>query len=224
MAIRGVFFDAAGVFYYRPISTDEYALKVLRERGYARELRGDDLARHKALRSQANRGRLDPVHFWDEVLLMHGVQDPAERKALVGAITDHSDQVLPIPGGREALAGLRQRGFILGIVTDTIYPLDVKMRWLEHVGVAEYIDVVACSSELGEHKPEPALYLDAIRQAGLTPGESAFVGHDAGELAGARATGMATVAVNCDPGTEADYYAESLPDLLNLPIFRHTTK
>lgn len=223
MTIRGIFFDAAGVLYYRPTSTDEYALNVLRERGFAQELRRVDLARHKALRSQANRGRLEPERYWDELLSMHGVQDPEVRKALVKAITDHSDQVLPVPGGREVLAALRRRGFVLGIVTDTIYPIEVKMRWLAQVGVDEFIDVVACSSELGAHKPEPALYLDAIHRAGLTPGESAFVGHDAGELEGARATGMATVAVNCAPETRADFYAESLPDLLNVPIFRRIT-
>ena len=29
MAIRGIFFDAADVFYYRPMSTDGYALNLV---------------------------------------------------------------------------------------------------------------------------------------------------------------------------------------------------
>jgi len=102
--------------------------------------------------------------------------------------------VLAIPGGKEALAGLKQRGFVLGIVTDTIYPIDWKMRWLDKVGVAEFMDVVACSTVLGAHKPDPAMYLNALQQAHLAPSESAFVGHDAGELEGARKAGIATVA------------------------------
>ncbi len=221
MTIRGIFFDAADVLYHRPMPTDEYVASLLRERGFSHELRGEDMARGKELHSRANCGGLEPAVYWDALLSMHGVEDAEQRKELVTVITEYSDQVLPIAGGREALAGLKERGFVLGIVTDTIYPLEAKMRWLVQVGVAEFIDVVACSSELGAHKPEPALYLNAIHQAGLSPDESAFVGHDAGELEGARATGMATVAVNCDPETKADCHATSLLHLLSIPIFQH---
>ena len=223
MVIRGIFFDAAGVFYYRPMSTDGYASNLLKQKGYATELSAEDRMRQKALRSQANSGRLSPDEYWDRFLLMRGVAAAEERRTLVGKINDHSNQVLPLPGGREALAGLRQRGFVLGIVTDTMYPIEWKMRWLDTVGVAEFIDVVACSTVLGAHKPDPAIYLNALQQAHLTPGESAFVGHDAEELEGARKAGMATVAVNYGPDAMADYYARSLVDLLNVPIFQKNT-
>jgi putative hydrolase of the HAD superfamily len=93
------------------------------------------------------------------------------------------------------------------------------------VGVAEFIDVVACSTNLGVHKPDPTIYLNAVRDAHLTPVESCFVGHDARELEGARQVGMATVAVRYDRHARADYYAETLLDLLNVPIFQeHTPK
>ena len=142
-----------------------------------------------------------------------------DRKELLAKIDTYSDQVRAIPGGREALAGLKQRGFLLGVVTDTIYPIGRKMRWLNQVGVAEFIDVVACSTVVGAHKPDPAIYLDALRQAHLGPDESAFVGHAADELEGAHRAGLATVAVLYEPGASADYYAESLVDLLDVPIF-----
>jgi HAD superfamily hydrolase (TIGR01509 family) len=119
----------------------------------------------------------------------------------------------------ETLAALKKRGFVLGIVTDTIHPIGRKMRWLNQVGVAEFIDVVACSTVVGAHKPDPAIYLNALQQARLTPGQSAFVGHAADELEGARRAGLATVAVLYEPDARADYYVESLPDLLDVPIF-----
>jgi FMN phosphatase YigB (HAD superfamily) len=150
---------------------------------------------------------------------MLGVDSQVERKALVAKINVYSDQVRTIPGGREALAGLKQRGFVLGIVTDTIYPIGRKMRWLNQVGVAEFIDVVACSTVVGAQKPDPAIYRDALQQAHLRPYEAAFVGHAADELEGARSAGLATVAVLYEPDARADYYAESLLDLLNVPIF-----
>ena len=184
MLIRGILFDAAGVFYRRPESTGKYVANLLIEMGLPAELAAGDRPRHKALRSQANRGHLSPDEYWDQRLQMHSVAVAEERRVLVGRINDYSDQVLPIPGGREALAGLKQRGFLLGIVTDTIYPIERKMRWLNHVGVAEFIDVVACSTVVGAHR-----------------------------------AGIATVAVNYDPGARADYYVASLVDLLNVPIF-----
>jgi len=220
VAVKGIFFDAADIFYYRPMSTSNYAQSLLKQMGYGTEPSVEDWLRQQALLSQANRGEVGPDEYWDQILLMRGVASFEERKILTGKINAYSDNVLPIPGGREALAGLKQRGFVLGIVTDTIYPVERKMRWLEQVGVAEFIDVVACSTVLGAHKPDSAMYLNAVQQAHLTSDESAFVGHDAQELDGARRAGLATVAVNCDLDARADYYAQSLVDLLNVPIFR----
>jgi FMN phosphatase YigB (HAD superfamily) len=220
MAIRGIFFDAADVLYRRPEPTSAYVTRLLNERGLATELSAPDRKQQQTLRSQAKSGRLGPDEYWDQLLLMHGVADPDGRKLLVGQIINYSDRVLPISGGREALAGLKGRGFVLGIVTDTIYPLERKMRWLDQVGVARFMDVVACSTVLGVYKPNPAIYHYAVEQVHLTAGESAFVGHAAGELEGAHQAGLATVAVNYDPAARADYYALSLLDLLDVPIFQ----
>lgn len=219
MAIRGIFFDAAGVLYRRPDSTRAHAYQLLRKEGFSTELSASDQQRRKALRGQANVGRISAEDYWDQLLVMIGVSDPEKRRRLIGQIDDYSDSVLPIPDGRETLATLKQRGFILGIVTDTIYPIERKMRWLQQVGVAEFIDTVACSTVVGVQKPDPALYLNALEQSHLAPDESAFVGHAADELQGARQAGMATVAVLYEPGARADFYAESLVDLLDVPIF-----
>lgn len=219
MTIRGIFFDAADVLYRRPEPTGIYVSRLLAESGFSPEIPVQDRKRQQVLRSRAKSGQLSSDEYWDQRLQMHGVAAAEERRMLVGKISDYSGQVLPVPGGREALAGLKKRRFVLGIVTDTVYPLERKMRWLDQVGVGEFIDVVACSTVVGAHKPAPAIYLNALQQAHLTPSESAFVGHAADELKGARGVGLATVAVHYEPGARADYYAESLVDLLDVPIF-----
>ena len=139
---------------------------------------------------------------------------------MVRQIGDQARLVQPMPGAHESVEELKARGFLVGIVTDTIYPLSWKMSWLDQAGVAEFVDVVSCSSELGLKKPDPAIYLDAVRKAKLTVAESAFVGHDAGELAGARRAGLSTVAVLYELDAQADYYATTLMDLLDVPIFQ----
>jgi len=217
--IKGIFFDAAGIFYSRPKPTGNYALNLLKQKGFSTEPSPEDLERQKDLRAEAGRGQVSYKAYWDQFLLMRGVTDPEQRKTLARQIVNYSNSVIPVPGGREVLAGLKQRGFILGVVTDTMYPLEWKMLRLAKVGVAEFMDVVACSTVLGAHKPDPSMYSNALQQAHLTPDEAAFVGHDARELEGARKAGMATVAVNYGLEAKADYYCKSLLDLLNVPMF-----
>jgi HAD superfamily hydrolase (TIGR01509 family) len=219
--IRGIFFDAAGVFYDRPETTRAFALRLLREHGYASP--GEPTgARHERgpAEREAMRGNLSPEAYWDGFLQRRGMQTAAERAEAVRAILAHTHRVYALPGGREALSGLKARGFLLGVITDTMYPLEWKMSWLASVGVADLFDVVACSTELGVHKPDPAIYRNALAQSGLRAAEAAFVGHDARELAGARQLGMATVAVHYDPDAQADYYVDSLLGLLDVPIFQ----
>ena len=49
-------------------------------------------------------------------------------------IIDYST-MFPRAWRRETLQGLKQRNFLVGIVTDTMYPLEWKIRRLEKVGV-----------------------------------------------------------------------------------------
>jgi putative hydrolase of the HAD superfamily len=218
--IRGIFFDATDVFYARRESATTFALNLLKSLGLRADVSEEDRARLQSLREQATEGRIGYAEYWDTFLRLRNVTDASQRKTMVKQIVEHVHQVVAIPGGREAMRGLKQRGFVLGIVTDTMYPVEWKMAWLARARVAEFVDVVACSTVLGAHKPNPEIYLHALRQARLQPSEAAFVGHDAGELAGARQAGMKTVAVNYDPEAKADYYCKSLVDLLNVPIFQ----
>jgi FMN phosphatase YigB (HAD superfamily) len=224
MAIKGIFFDAANVFYERTEPTNRIIRQWLTAHGYPHQLSEVHRARQRALLDQASGGHISPNVYWDSVLTLYGVNAAPERATLIEKILAHVHIVRAIPGGRETLISLKQRGFLLGIITDSIYPVAWKMRWLESVAVSDLIDMVTCSSALGVHKPDPAIYLHAVQRAKLAIAESAFVGHDTAELAGAQSVGLATVAVLYDPEARADYYAETLPDLLNVPIFRSSVE
>jgi len=76
------------------------------------------------------------------------------------------------------------------------------------------------SGVLYKRDEHPLHYALRLIKAHLSPHQAAFVSHDARELAGAHQVGMATVAVLGDPEIKADYYAETLPDLLNVPILQ----
>ncbi len=223
MRIRGIFFDAAGVFYDREEKVSGLVARRLGELGYSDRLSSEDEERRDILHTAANEGRMSHDDYWVQVLQLYGVSRPDVRDQLKEQALAQTFNVFAYPGGRETLAELQARGFVLGIITDTIYPLEWKMAWLCKVGVAEYIKIISCSSVLGAHKPQPEMYFDALRQARLLPAEAAFVGHDATELEGARCAGMVTVAVNRDAAAKAEYYVDSLIGLLGVPIFQKTS-
>jgi len=217
--IRGIFFDAHGVLYDREESTWHHASRLLTARGYTGDLAGAVRDRLIDLNNQASTGRITAETFWDEFLRAHGVADAAVRSGVMRDILAQTHRVVAVPGAASTLAALKRRGLILGIITDTIYPLGWKMQWLAGVGVAPYIDVVACSTAIGVRKPDAGIYRHALQQAGLTAAEAVFVGHESRELEGARQVGMTTVAVNDDLDARANYTVTSLAGLLTLPLF-----
>jgi len=218
--IEGIFFSTFGVLYKRTELTEHYARRLLKERGLVAELSAEDEARRVTWAEKAAGGQINAQTYWNEYFKMYGVATSGERTDLVGKIMEQVHRVVEVIGARETVKTLKERGFILGIITATMYPLEWKMSWLAKAGVAEFIEVVACSSALGAQKSQPPLYWIALNKAGLTPRQAACVSHTGKELDGARQVGMATVAVLYEPGVKADYYAQTLPDLLNVPIFQ----
>lgn len=217
--IKAVFFDAAGILYTRSGPTETYALALLKEKGFSVEISGELKDELMNIRALANQGKIGHDVYWEKFLEARNVTDPDQRREMQKQIVDYSNNVQPMDGASEALSQLKQKGLRLGIITDTMYPVEWKMRRLEKVGVAHFIDIVACSTDLGAHKPDPVVYTYAINQAGLRPEETAFVGHLGSELSGAHQAGMVTIAFNNDTRVKADHFCTSLGELPGLPIF-----
>lgn len=217
--IKAVFFDAAGILYTRAGPTEAFAMDLLQNAGYLDEPAPEIRSQLLDIRSDANGGKVDHQEYWNAYLLAWKVNNPDERGMYIHQIVQYSNDVQPITGARQALLVLKSRNLKLGIITDTMYPVEWKMARLQKAGVADLIDIVSCSTSLGTHKPDPAVYQFAITQTPFHPAECAFVGHAGVELDGARSTGMVTIAINQDADSVADYYCESLLDLPELPIY-----
>jgi HAD superfamily hydrolase (TIGR01509 family) len=220
MAMRGIFFDANGILYHRLEPVGRYLADLMRRRGYAAELTPEDAASLGHLEARASVGAVTAWDYWDERLRRHGVSDIAERGDLIRQVFQQVHRVVPLPDVAEVLGALKQRGFLLGVISNTMYPLEWKMQWLQRAGVASLIDIISSSTVVGAAKPDPAIYLDALTRARLEPAEAAFVGHEDVEIAGARAVGMVTVAVSSDGGIAANYEVRQLTGLLTLPPFK----
>jgi HAD superfamily hydrolase (TIGR01509 family) len=212
-----VFFDAGGVLYDREFSTTDFLRRTLESRGHdpgVLRVRRTELA---DLHREATLGRISAEENWERAIALCGI-DGTERAEIRALIFEFADAIRPAADARPTFAELGRRGHKLGVITNTVYSLERKMRWLERVGVSDLLDVVSCSSALGIAKPDPAIYRGALDRTGVSAREAVFVGHSAEELAGARAVGMATVGINEDPGAAADHHVDTLADLTGLPI------
>ncbi len=78
-----------------------------------------------------------------------------------------------LPGVEEALDGLRERGLKLVVVSNSEGNLEVMM---DRVGLKRRMEAVLDSTVFGVAKPDPRIYLEALRIAGVSPQDAVMVG------------------------------------------------
>ncbi len=65
--------------------------------------------------------------------------------------------------------------FPLGLITNG--PADIQRQEIETLGIGHYFELILIEGEMGEGKPEPAVFLRAEKHFGLQPHEILFVGN-----------------------------------------------
>lgn len=124
------------------------------------------------------------------------VEAVAPIDQLVSAFRSHAPSHLePYPGVRTALAKLAGHGVGLGIVTDG--GTDIQRAKVAALGLD--VDAVTYSDETGrEHrKPDPVPFLRALRELGISAGDTAFVGDRPGtDVIGSASVGMRAIRVH----------------------------
>jgi putative hydrolase of the HAD superfamily len=92
------------------------------------------------------------------------------------------DDVAPV------LADLKQRGFKLGLVSNVDADMSASF---ESLGLAEGLDVIVTPADAGASKPDPRIFQEALRRAGVRPEEAVFVGDQYNvDVVGARGAGL----------------------------------
>jgi len=146
------------------------------------------------------------------------MNDPQQMARGKRAMEEDDNNIQFFQGVGDTLTELKKKGYLLGIITDTMNPPHVKLKWFENGGFVHVWDSIISSQELGIEKPALGIYAAALQQLGLSPYQAAFVGHDVEELKGAHAVGMKTIAFNYDESAKADFYIDQFSDLLKVPI------
>jgi putative hydrolase of the HAD superfamily len=121
-----------------------------------------------------------------------------------------------VPGGKDVIVALHQRGYILGIISNVITSQEIP-DWLEADGFAPYFKSVVLSSLFGRRKPDPAIYHEAARLAGVEPARCVYVGDNPKrDVAGSRRAGFGMIILMMTPENlkEEPISEEDQPDLI----------
>lgn len=95
---------------------------------------------------------------------------------------------------RATLEILRDRGYRLGVISNTFWPGAVHRADMTALGLHDYLDVLAFSGDLGIWKPDQRIFHQTAAALAVEPAETLFVGNAPSEdIAGAQAAGMRAV-------------------------------
>ena len=118
------------------------------------------------------------------------------------------------------LAALRERGYIVGIVSNVPSSSEVLA---EQLGLSESIDFAVTSSEVGYEKPDRRIFIEALHRADKTPAKDAIMVGDQieSDIKGAIGAGIQPVLLdrnNTHPDFEGSPRVASLKELQGLLV------
>jgi putative hydrolase of the HAD superfamily len=186
--------------------------------------------RYKVLRKRAKEQLIEASEkeMWTQWMLP---DFPAEKIApLSGKLTrlwrDSDGRRVARPDVRDTVIELHRRGYLLGIIANTITETEIP-DWLAEDGLTEYFKEVVLSSKVGVRKPGPEIYWEAAKRIGVEPERCVYVGDNpVRDVEGARNAGYGMMIVLYEPATfkkepqkskyNADYTIYNLSELLDI--------
>jgi HAD superfamily hydrolase (TIGR01549 family) len=111
-------------------------------------------------------------------------------------------EVEPLPGAIDVLKRLVDKGIRIGIVTNG-YESDLE-KIIPRLGVGDMIDVFVAADSLGRRKPDPEVFLHAVRRLGVPPGAAVFVGDEFDiDYVGAEKAGLIPILLRIGEGSKS---------------------
>ncbi|MGH2497130.1 MAG: HAD-IIIA family hydrolase [Ktedonobacteraceae bacterium] len=134
-----------------------------------------------------------------DALQQIGVSDVTRAcgEAIYEALRVHSiDARVLFDDALSTLAALKERGYLLGVVTNRHYGGTPFHEDLRVIGLLDYFELchMAISADLGIRKPNPDIFLYALNSLDVSPEEAAMVGDSLrADVAGAKRVNMQAV-------------------------------
>lgn len=196
MSGRVVLLDAGGTLFTERLTRDEIYAQLLATLGAPRT--PDEVGRlragiHDDL-PEVFRGHVRYSEGWFREFvrrLLAAVEcsaDPESVRARLAAHFTDPASFAVHADAPPALESLLERGVRLGVVSNWS---DRLPALLEGLGLSRYFEVVVASAAFGRSKPDPAIFLEAVRRLGARPESTWHVGDQpVADVAGARRAGL----------------------------------
>lgn len=103
-------------------------------------------------------------------------------------------QAEPIAGAQAVVAQLKEQGYKLGLLSNTMFTGIAHREDLTRFGLVEYFDAMVFSADVGKWKPNAEPFLHVLEDLRVNPGAAVYVGDDpASDVVGGRRAGMRTI-------------------------------
>jgi HAD superfamily hydrolase (TIGR01509 family) len=122
-----------------------------------------------------------------------GHKDDAVEQARTRHYKDLIEEARVIPGAADLLQRVHDAG--LKVVLATSSPADELKQLRQLIDADDVIDAQTTADDVGPTKPEPDVFLAAVRTGGVDPQGALVVGDSVWDIRAARAAGIGCVAV-----------------------------
>jgi len=102
-------------------------------------------------------------------------------------------EIRAFPFAKEFVKGIREIGVVVALATSS--PADLLERALHTIGVEGAVDATTSADDVASSKPDPAVFVTAMRIASIDPRYALAVGDSVWDVQAARAAGIGCVAL-----------------------------
>lgn len=216
--IKALIFDADGPLYYRTPEIVQRKQALLAEFGYNEGIQKFE----KVYEQEKFKGyvRAETVEeMFRNILKNIGVAMSEKGSAkFTKQFNGIQRQVTATSDAAATLKRLKNEGYKICVLTDSFYSSEEKWPWLKKLGLDMYLDGMVSSFDTRKLKDTPEAYQACLDILETTASETVFVGHQEYEMVGARAAGIATIALTpiAVPNIHSDYTISVLSELPEL--------
>jgi putative hydrolase of the HAD superfamily len=187
------------------------------------------LSRENEAQALAQRSRDEVGIFWSryEQLLLSGAGVEVDLETagkIFAAVREVGEGFVLFADADPTLRALREMGYRVGLISnmnDDLWALS------KNLGIAEHLQCAVTSGDVGAAKPNPPIFLEALKLTGTAADETVHIGDQyLGDIAGARGVGIQPILIDRDGSQAKDVDCpviqtlEEVPDLLE--VFKAT--
>ncbi len=228
---RGLLLDLWGTLFWPKLPLEEYhlmrakmILRILDQGGLSLDAVYKAYMDARRLADKIRNTTLHEVDVVGEAIILLdklGIEPTGDllRELEEAYIRPYVTQLELAPGAVELIRTAREHGFRVILASNTMSGRHTRTLLMEK-GLLDLFDYLAFSDEIGFRKPHPKFFSAIVHQTGISPSRSVFVGDEEGDIAGARAFGMKTIAFigfhEYSGGVAPDYFAKSMYEVAEI--------